>query len=270
MPVVNFNDPAVVGWMNGAERLLGIPLHPLGESNYIDHFAILPGTMKEHHHRLLAMQKACLISVFMFCLFLNNSIISLRMVVARPHALSSWCCLISSVSGLIIGILTALTTLGTAIHCRMTIWSVGFGIAIASICNSTILLQKSYIALNRRRWILYLSIPLVLGQAFFPVTIMEHTFIKVEEKLSCTFYYPYYFIWYWVLINAPVNTFFSAIFCYIAYQKYCNYGSDTWRQLVRDGLQTIGLALVCNIVFTMLIILQLHIINPDHFYIADW
>ncbi|KAI8056150.1 hypothetical protein BDF22DRAFT_674086 [Syncephalis plumigaleata] len=243
MPITNFSDPEIVGWMDKAEKIFNIPLHPHGETDYIDHYSIMPGTMKEHHTRLLAIQKS---------------------------SLSSWCCLISSLSGLIIAILTALTTLGTAIHCRMTIWAIGFGIAIAAICNSTILLQKSYIALNRRRWIIFMSIPLIMTQIFFPIIIMEHTFITVEVSHSCTFYYPYYFVWYWVLINAPINTFFSAIFCYIAYQKYCQFGSEMWIQLVQDGLQTIGLALMCHIMFTMLIMLQVHIINPDHFYIADW
>ncbi|KAI8056138.1 hypothetical protein BDF22DRAFT_774373 [Syncephalis plumigaleata] len=270
MPIDHFSSSETLAWKQDAEKLWGIPLHPLGEVNFLDYFAGLSGSMLDQRARLFCIQESLVVSMIMCHVFAYNSIISSKMVISRPEVMPSWCCFISSITGLIVSVMAIMSDMGVLINCRIIIWAIGCGTTIASLCNSTIFAQKAYIVLDKQRWIIYISIPLMLIQLSFPAVLMLYTFSKVDQELGCVFYYPYGFIWCWTGINAPLNTFFSALFCSTAYKEYRKYGSDTWKQLAQDGIQTITLALLCNIIFTILVALQLEIIRPDYYYPMDW
>ncbi|RKP25685.1 hypothetical protein SYNPS1DRAFT_28585 [Syncephalis pseudoplumigaleata] len=269
MPIIDYSNPDKVAWTKNATTLWDIPLHPLGEINYLDYFVGLAGGMKEQRAKLFAIEQASIMLTAMVYLFAYNFVISSKMVMMRPLALSSWCCLLPSVAGLIAGIMSALVTLGLLFNCRIVIWTIGFGTGIALVCNSTILLQKSYIVLNRKRWILYVSVPLIVLQFSYPFAVMFYTYATIDAHLGCMLNFPYGFIWYWAIINAPLSTFFSVVFCRVCFKQYRQYGSDTWRQLAQDGIQTVVLALLCNIFYGVLIVLQPPGLNTDHFFIMD-
>ncbi|KAI8056141.1 hypothetical protein BDF22DRAFT_674036 [Syncephalis plumigaleata] len=271
MPLVDFNNSNNTSWMENASKLWDIPLYPLGESNLLDYYAgLTASSMEEQRVRLAGIQKELLLAILVVGVFTYNSSVSIRMVMARSQAISSWCCIITSISGLVIGIMKVFTMIGVLVNCRMIIWSVGFGIGIGTFCNSIILLQKAYIILDKQKLLVYISFPFMLPQLFFSLVMMRFTFIGLEVKDGCTLYYPSFFVWYWIGISAPINTIFSFIFCFFAYKQYRRFGSGTWKQLTNDGIQTIALALFCNALFSVPIVLQLKSFNADHLYVVDW
>jgi hypothetical protein len=75
---------------------------------------------------------------------------------------------------------------------------------------------------------------------------------------------------YWVAINVPFNVLFSTIFCYIAYAQYKLYGSDIWRRLARQGIQTMCLALLCNTVCAAIVVACNDKTDPDMLIAVDW
>ncbi|KAI9596908.1 hypothetical protein BDF19DRAFT_437177, partial [Syncephalis fuscata] len=143
-------------------------------------------------------------------------------------------------------------------------------VSFTMIGNSLILLQKAYLVLFRQKWILYISTPFIMAQLFFAPIIICYSFFTLEEKVGCMDYYPRNFLWYWFLIDVPINILFSSIFCHVALKQYRLFGSEAWKNLARDGIQTMTLATSCNIICSILIITPLVEINSDSFFTVDW
>ncbi|KAI8050563.1 hypothetical protein BDF22DRAFT_745435 [Syncephalis plumigaleata] len=91
-----------------------------------------------------------------------------------------------------------------------------------------------------------------------------------HAELGCVVYYPASILWYWFSIHTPLNVFFSAIFCHVAYRQYKLFGSDAWKRLTQDGIQTMCLAVLCNIICCILAITRINDSNSDMFLCADW
>ncbi|KAI9596913.1 hypothetical protein BDF19DRAFT_437188 [Syncephalis fuscata] len=192
------------------------------------------------------------------------------MVISRPYSIIFWCCFIPSVLGIInslIGIFMLLNFFG---NCRIMVWIILFNISFTMISNSLILLQKAYLVLCRQRWILYISTPFIMAQLFFAPIIIYYSFSTLEEKVGCIDYYPQPILWYWFLINVPINILFSYIFCHIALKQYRLFGSDAWKKLARDGIQAMTLATLCNTLFSIFSIMPISKAYSDDFFIIAW
>ncbi|KAI9591438.1 hypothetical protein BDF19DRAFT_271431 [Syncephalis fuscata] len=270
MPFINYTSPDYNDWVNSDIKQWGARLHPLGEMNIFDFFMEATGDIANQRLRLFGIQSLVLVDVIMFSIFVRNLVIVGRMVISRPRNMISWCCLIPSAFGIVNGIVAISMYTDLPINCRTMIWIVGFSMSSAMICNSLILLQKVYLVLFRQKWILYISIPVIISQLAFPFLLIYHSFISLEEKEGCTFYYPPFFLWYWFSVNAPINVVFSAIFCRVALKQYRLFGSEAWKKLARDGIQTMFLATLCNIVCSIFIILFKSIVNADTLFFVDY
>ncbi|KAI9596804.1 WD40-repeat-containing domain protein [Syncephalis fuscata] len=110
----------------------------------------------------------------------------------------------------------------------------------------------------------------ILPQLTFLAIVIIFCPITLDDISGCVINYPHFLPWYWLGVAAPINAFFSAVFSYIAYRQYRLYGSDAWKRLARDGIQTMCLVVLCNVVCGICIIFKVGGNFSEMFFLADW
>ncbi|KAI9594556.1 hypothetical protein BDF19DRAFT_101426 [Syncephalis fuscata] len=228
------------------------------------------GHTDEQRLRLTGIQIQLVFSVMLFFIFLYNIIVTTKMVLSRPYSIFSWCCLMLAINGMIYSITPILFLIGYDFGCRALAWWSGFLISLGVILNSMILLLKVNLVLYQKKWVTYIGIIFILPQSGFAFILIYCCFFTLEAKIGCSIYYPPSFLWYWVGVNMPINVFFSAVFCRIALKQYYMFGSDAWKRLAQDGIQTICLALAINLACCIAIISCVGSANRDMLFPADW
>ncbi|KAI9596962.1 hypothetical protein BDF19DRAFT_326909 [Syncephalis fuscata] len=146
---------------------------------------------------------------------------------------------------------------------------VAFSMSLTMLSSSLILLQKVYLVLCRQKWILYISIPIVIAQFTFVFILIYNSFVALEEKVGCMTYYSQFTLWYWFSVSVPINVIFSVIFCRVALKQYRIFGAKSWKKLASDGIQAMSLATLCNIIGPIITIVPKDKINTDLFFIVD-
>ncbi|KAI8052826.1 hypothetical protein BDF22DRAFT_488797 [Syncephalis plumigaleata] len=269
MPFIDYSNPEHTEWVKNAEKKNGISFHPLGEISMPDFYMEATGDIVEQRGRLMGLQFELIIAVAALYLFGRNLVKTCNALVSRPHALPLWFSFISAFFGTAIGFVFILLPLTEKLNCRKLVWAESFGMSISMLCNSTILLYKAYLVLYKRKWILYVGIPLIIPQIGFAVLIVFYSFYIAKANVGCLTFYPEFIIWYWASVNTPHNILFSVIFCFVTYKQYKILGSDIWRRLAREGIQTMSLALLCNILSTIIIVFFPSTINKDILLLVD-
>ena len=183
--------------------------------------------------------------------------------------LAPWCCFIPSFTYILVYIMYVLLLFDIAFNCRHIVWWTIVMIGVSYICNSLILLQKAHLVLLRQRWVLYTGIPLILPQLGYIICNFIFSYITIDADIGCNLYYAKFNIWYWFCMIIPINVLFSSIFCYVAFHQYRTYGSDAWKRLIREGIQTMCLAVLCNLVSCVSLMLQIGGSKSDMFYLVD-
>ncbi|KAI9593054.1 hypothetical protein BDF19DRAFT_415708 [Syncephalis fuscata] len=270
MPI-DYNVP-VLGpeWEKNATYFLGISLYPLGEVQAVDHIIESGDDRDLMQKRMFGFNGQVAFMMIFGYIFAQNVYISIKMIVAGSRKLSSWCCLISSISGLILGILSTQTLSSFGLSCRILCWYNILGIGTSLVCCSAIILQKAYLVLCRPRWVLIVGIICILPQAGYPImgaAVMRLTLIDNE---GCVAFYPAAFPWYWSGSVLPINLLFSSIFSYVAYKQYKLFGSEAWKRLAQEGIQTMALVVTCNILCGISIFLEIGESFSEYFFDIDW
>ncbi|KAI8052208.1 hypothetical protein BDF22DRAFT_690538 [Syncephalis plumigaleata] len=271
MPVDPNYERLGVAWIANATQFFGIPLHPLGELPIVDFVLEDPHDISLIRERMVGIKHQLVFSVVFGYIFAYNATLAIRMVIARPRILSGWLCLIPCITG----ILWALVIMSAALlphgpPCRMAAWCATFGITISTLCNSFIILQKAYLVLLRRQWVMTLGVLFMTPQFSIIVIVVTLCPITVEATAGCAFSYPAFVPWLWILLSTPINTLFSAVFCYIAYKQYTVFGADAWKRLVSDGIRAMCLAVLCNVVCGMVIMFAVSGDFSEMFFFIDW
>ncbi|RKP08024.1 hypothetical protein THASP1DRAFT_23911 [Thamnocephalis sphaerospora] len=256
-------------WEKHAERLWGIPLHPLGEMSTFEYMMAAQGDLQEMRARSLGAYMQHVINAMGNYIFFRNVIVSLKMLYRRPYTLATWCCLIQSLAGVAYTLYALALPMPGGPSCRSVLWNIGIGLAISPICVSITLLQKAYIVHNRSRWLLITGIILMLPQPL--VTYYAWTSPAVMVPVTaCLSLYPAYFPWIKLATDAPINMVFSAAFLTVVYRQYCLFGSGAWRRLMRNGIQTMCLVVISN--FICMLAAALSLLGPlsEMFIVLDW
>ncbi|KAI9596736.1 hypothetical protein BDF19DRAFT_436587 [Syncephalis fuscata] len=235
-------------WTKNATYLWGIPLHPSGEMDIDDFFKVMAESPGSIHDHLKGIWMQLVVHFFVGCIHARNINIALRMIIVQPRAVTRWCCLLPSLAGAVLSIISLLFYFLPGINCRILCWYAGLEISISIICYSTILLQKAYVILDRQRWVIVVGILFISPQAGIPIIVITSTVIILSFECGCVIIYPPYLAWYWFGISLLANVFFSSIFSYTAYKQYRVFGSETWKRLAKDGIQAMCLVMLCNIV----------------------
>ncbi|KAI9592787.1 hypothetical protein BDF19DRAFT_450891 [Syncephalis fuscata] len=239
MPIISDTDPAEVEWIKNATTLWGIPLHPLGELDLYDFYTQTIRESPEKHHSMAGGKLQVIFTIIVLSIHVRNFIVSSKMIASSPHSLAPWCCLISAFLGFVAGSTYIFAFLGLLLKCRVVVWLVLFKLALVYFFNSLILLQKAYLVLYRKKWIIYISIPFMLMQLGFGVFSIYFSYVKLEAEADCTLHY------------------------------YSVYGSDAWKRLARDGIQAMCLAVFCNLFFCALLMFQIGKSRSDNCFVLD-
>ncbi|KAI9596834.1 hypothetical protein BDF19DRAFT_436956 [Syncephalis fuscata] len=218
-------------WKQNATSILGIRLHPLGEISLPDFVLESADDRELTHIKLTGIYRQLIFNLLAAHLFVYNSCLAFKMILAQRRSFPGWLCLIPAVMGMGAGLLAALSIFPTGLNCRKI------------SCVPQLL-------------------PMYFGWASSPVTIKADT--------GCIVHYSYQFPWYWFGLTAPINAFFSAIFAHVAYKQYRTFGSDAWKRLTRDGIRTMCLVVLCNIFCATGIIIKLGGMFSEMFLLVDW
>ncbi|KAI9591864.1 hypothetical protein BDF19DRAFT_453718, partial [Syncephalis fuscata] len=262
--------PLGTEWKRNATYAMGIPLHPSGEMSIHTYMTEFPDNAKLMRARIQALYFQAMAVIMMLFLFARNFKIAVSMIIARRNTLTPWCCLIPSVIGLILCVLTISALFINGANCRILVWITGFGVTSTVICNCFILLQKAYLILMRQRWVLLVGLSFTLPQISYLILVLTICPVTIEEKKGCVYHYPPYLPWLWFGVTTPINMFLSGVFCHVAYKQYKLFGSNAWNRISRDGIQTMCLAASCNIVCAALILFEVGGNLSTLSYIADW
>ena len=76
--------------------------------------------------------------------------------------------------------------------------------------------------------------------------------------------------WVWFGAAMPINVLFSSVFSHVAYKQYRIFGSDTWKRLTRDGIQTMCLVVACNVICVLILLFEIGGDLSEVSYAVDW
>ncbi|KAI9591297.1 hypothetical protein BDF19DRAFT_455550 [Syncephalis fuscata] len=270
MPAISLADIANAEWTKNATTFWGILLHPLGEMNILDYYMQPAGSLNEQRGRLFGNQLQTIIVVLTGSFAIRNMLIAIKIIIRQPRSLVSWCCAIPSLIGILTSCIYIMAQLGCYFNCRHIIWSVTTGISFATFANSLILLRKAYLVINRKKWVIYIGLPFMLLQHANTVLVVLYCYYTLDPIVGCVFNYPHFIVWHWFSAVVPLNVLFSVIFIRVALNQYRLFGSDAWRRLARDGIQTMCLTVLCNIVSCIFIVFEVGGAGSDIFFSLDW
>ncbi|KAI9597467.1 hypothetical protein BDF19DRAFT_435192 [Syncephalis fuscata] len=261
----NHND----SWKDNAAYLWGIPLHPSGEMTMYEFVTEIPGDMNLARLRLSGSHLQIIGSTITSIIFLRNLIASVRMTIRRPYIIAGWSCLIPSLFGVGLAI-CLLLYIFNKIGCRPSIWYFILAASASGASNSIIIVQKAYIILLNKLWVLIVGILFMVFQlAFIPIFIAT-SYVTIEEKGACAVHYSQFVPLYWFSLIIPVNVLFSVIFSYVAYKQYKLFGSEALKRLAREGIQTMGLVVIINVICVTCILFKVGGYYSDMFFMAEW
>ncbi|KAI8050491.1 hypothetical protein BDF22DRAFT_657086 [Syncephalis plumigaleata] len=256
------NKNIVANWLN-------IELDPTGELNIVD-YALQPiDNVVQFQHRINGLRLQLALNIIVACIFMRNFYYSVKILMHKRKMFASWCCLITSILGITQGAVFGMGFLLGTLNCRTIYWYVILVVGIITIINNMIMLEKAYLALRRRRWILYVGAFFLLPQFFFVLFVLKYSKVQLRDGFGCIMEYKEFVPLYWFGSNTPLATIFSGIFTHVAYKQYRLYGSDAWRRLARDGIQTMCLALLCSILCALGAILRVGGEFSTYFYFVD-
>ncbi|KAI9596860.1 hypothetical protein BDF19DRAFT_437023 [Syncephalis fuscata] len=225
---------------------LGIPLNPLGEMHIYD---FISGNQEDHElsrmeaqARLTSMQRQIAAYIIISLIFMRNFSVAINTLKFQPKSLSVWCSIFVSLLGVGLFICSSLSGLVININCRQASWYAMSALCLSTIANGIILLHKAYLALLRKRWVAITGMIFVLLQIGFMVVAFKAAPVTIEAELAV----------------------------HVAYKQYKTFGSDAWRRLTEDGIQTMCLVVLCNVICGCFIAFKLIGKNSEIFFIIDW
>ncbi|KAI8052849.1 hypothetical protein BDF22DRAFT_743526 [Syncephalis plumigaleata] len=254
--------------------IFGIKPNPSGEmtlfqavSNELDQRALAVNVV---HQRLTGAYLQFFINIIVSCIFLYNLKLSIKAVRSKSSNIAGWCSLCTSILGSAVIFVNATLLLSEEMNCRKFTWYVIWAMTISTFLNGIIILHRGYLALRRQRWVIFAGSFLILPQIGFGFFAMIYAPISFDDAYGCVVGYSQSMSWCWFGITMPVNTLFSAIFCYVTYSQYLKFGSDAWKRLARNGIQRLCLVISFNIVCDIIITTKVIGNFSQFFFVFDW
>ncbi|KAI9599028.1 hypothetical protein BDF19DRAFT_429869 [Syncephalis fuscata] len=225
-------------------------LYPMDAYEYTEALSV---NLKDRQEQLRYIWAELVVHTIMSYVQVHNINTALRLVIKQPRALTRWCCLIPSVLCIGLTIFTIIFDLGKAFYMDTSVLYFGWAIPLSIMCYSIILLQKAYMLSHKSRWIFVIGITLIILQMIIPVMLLNVTVIFYHDLYRSVFFdYPKGVVLIWLCVSIAANLFLSSVFSYMAYKQYRIFGSKTWKRLASDGIQSMCLVILCNIICTVL------------------
>ncbi|RKP26749.1 hypothetical protein SYNPS1DRAFT_27575 [Syncephalis pseudoplumigaleata] len=129
---------------------------------------------------------------------------------------------------------------------------------------------RAYLASRQQLWVAIVGGLFIVPQAGYAYVGMRYSPVVIDADYGCVSRYPTSVPLYWSCVFVPSNAFLSGIFSYIAYKQYQAYGSDAWRRLRNDGIQSMCLVIVCNIICSIFTLMKVGNDFAQVYFIVDW
>ncbi|KAI8050480.1 hypothetical protein BDF22DRAFT_695155 [Syncephalis plumigaleata] len=270
MPFDHTDHQLGTDWIKNATYIVGIPMHPLGEISLPDYIMEVASDQEQFRARIFGVYRQLLLNLLAGHIFVYNFYLAVRIITTYRRSIPGWLCLFPSALGVVTGLIAALSMFPTGLTCRRISWFVGFAITTTIICNSAIVLHKAYLVLYRKPWVLIVGIIFILPQLGFMYAGWMLSPVTVAADTGCVVNYSSLLPWFWFGSTAPINALFSGIFSYVAYKQYRTFGSEAWKRMMRDGIQTMCLVVVCNIVCACGMLFEIGGKLSEMFFLVDW
>ncbi|RKP27533.1 hypothetical protein SYNPS1DRAFT_26814 [Syncephalis pseudoplumigaleata] len=244
---------------------------PQGALNAIEYLLDANGSLEEYQRRSVGVHMQLLSIMALLFMFMFNAYRSIQMTFKRSHKVSSWCCLVSTMTGVAyVGGAALNHHMPYGPSCRTVVWAAIIGMTIATMAMNTLLLERAYLAHQRNRFLLVFGIFLILPAP----TLIYRAWIEVEAKFSpasgCYAKYPASFPSFRLLIDLPPNVVFTCAFVMVIYQQYRRYGDRCWKRLARNGIVTMMLVVVSNLTCMLCNVFNAFGEVSDVLFIVDW
>ncbi|KAI9591516.1 hypothetical protein BDF19DRAFT_454672 [Syncephalis fuscata] len=232
---------------NGSYAMENVPISHLGKFNAIQYFEAAGDDLAEMRSRVQGIFIQLLINTGVLYLFLRNTWHALRMLYARPTLVPAWCCFVQSAMGISFGCLFLMTALPNGRPATQAI-----------------------LANQRSRTLLVAGIVLMLPQPFLIYVVWRLGSATMDPIAGCSAILPVYFPWLKFGLDVSLNIVFSAAFINVVYRHYRLFGSEAWKQLTEDGVRTMCLIILSNIVCLFIVTFKFIGNTSETWWIADW
>jgi hypothetical protein len=240
--------------------------------NGFEFFWNASNNMGELRKRYLALGSQLICGTILTIVFTRNFWRSIIVVVNFPHKFAPQCCLFINTLGiLVLGAITVPAIGLNGLSCRTMGWCIIFGVGFSSIACNFMLLERAYVAFHKRRWFLIVGtlFSFVPSIGFLLITAISSS-VVYGPNYACHLDYPNYLPYARIFSDLPQNLMFSTIFCMIIYRNYRRRNEHMWKELARDGITTMLLVSLSNIVSFALGESKALGAYTNTIYIADW
>jgi hypothetical protein len=244
---------------------------PLGDLNAIEYLMSADGSKEEYQRRSVGVHLQVISIMAMLFIFLYNGYRSILMTIRRSHKVSSWCCLVNTLTGV-----CYVTGAALAHHmpygpsCHTVVWAAIIGMTIATMSMNTLLLERAYLAHQRNLLLLIFGILLILPAPTFIYRAWFEVTATFSPTSGCYAKYPPSFPTFRLLIDLPPNLVFTGAFLMVIYQQYKRFGDRCWKRLARNGVVTMLLVALSNLICMLCNVFNVLGEMSDVLFIVDW
>ncbi|KAI8057084.1 hypothetical protein BDF22DRAFT_669435, partial [Syncephalis plumigaleata] len=243
-------------------------LEKLNGYEYIIRAQSDPATLRK---RYMAVFLQAFLITLILVFFTRNLWRAIQVFIKYPRRLASCCCMVLTVTSVLsfIGCVFFGSWFGPS--CEVSAWVIMMGMVVFTIATNIIMLERAYLAIGRRRWLLIAgAFAIILPGPFYIYMVYLTTTMTISDLYGCHTQFDYYLPYVRLLLDLPANTIFSSIFSVVVYRRYKLQREACWKELARDGAATMLLIIMSNIICFVLNISKLLGEFGDTFYIIDW
>ncbi|KAI9595001.1 hypothetical protein BDF19DRAFT_443124 [Syncephalis fuscata] len=181
----------------------------------------------------------------------STNAIKVGIITAKyPYKLAPWCCLLANTTGALSNICFGIFTFFTyGPTCHAVAWATVTSLTISTVLTNIMLLERAYLAYRRSKLFILLGIFLILVPApIYMIAIWWCADIGLSNRYGCYMKFAFYLPYFRLLLDLPCNLVCSAVFSTVIYKYYKKYRDDCWKRLARNGIITMILVILSNII----------------------
>ncbi|KAI8055191.1 hypothetical protein BDF22DRAFT_675820 [Syncephalis plumigaleata] len=256
-------------WKKNATTLGNILLYPIGEMN-ANEYLMSSRDADETRERMYGVQLHTVLILMVAILSIDNIMKSIKLIRRNRKAFTGWCCLLMSIFSFNHAVLFVAFIFPNGVSCRKLLWNAMIGYVISLECSNLLLLYKAYCVVQRKYLIVLFGVLITLFAPALIYTDLVGGLATIEPYIGCTIILPFYKPWLVFAARTPVDLFLSAVFIRVIHHQYRTFGSEAWGRLLRDGIQTACLVVICNVFCTIILLTQAFGGCTNFIYMFDW
>ncbi|KAI9594903.1 hypothetical protein BDF19DRAFT_442756 [Syncephalis fuscata] len=244
---------------------------PIAQLNAFEYLSDSGGDIHSIQQRSKGVHTQLAIIVMLLVVFLRNTFCTIKLLVKDATKTSHWFCFITAVVGVFfLGCIALPHHLPGGPSCNIVIWSAISGMSISTMSINSVLLERAYLANQRNKWLLAAGVLLILPAPMLLLVMWLHVTPTYSPASGCYITFPPIFPYFRLLIDAPPNLVFSAAFSLVIYRQYKKFGDRCWKQLAKEGISTMLLVILSNVICMICNIFSVFGESTDILFIVDW